>query len=223
MLPAVSQTKTVPPRSPDGAVPLGDLRFRALVSAYDWAALPVAIRRRFSKRLSDGATVVYVGTVLETTMSRAGWCLAQVARIIGAPLPTAVDSGVPSVVTVTEDMKTGGQIWTRMYTRRRTFPQVIHSSKRFAGPTGLEEYVGCGIGMALTVHVENGALVFRSAHYFMQVGRMRLRLPGWLTPGALTVTHAELGEGRFLFTLDVTHRWLGQLVAQSAAFREQMP
>jgi Domain of unknown function (DUF4166) len=200
---------------------LGDMRFRALLTAEEWAALPPAIRRRFSKRLADGNTVVYVGTVLETRMSGLGWWLAQVARVIGAPLPTSRDAGVPSVVTVTEDMVTGGQIWTRMYTRRRTFPQVIHSSKRFAGPTGLEEYVGYGIGMALTVHVEQAALVFRSAHYFLAFGPARLRLPGWLAPGALTVKHAELGEGRFLFTLDVTHAVFGQLIGQSAAFAEQ--
>ena len=199
---------------------LGDLRFRALLSSQEWAALPMPIQRRFSKRLADGATVVYVGTILETQMSGLGWCLAQVARVIGAPLPTARDAGVPSVVSVTEDMATGGQMWTRMYTRRQSFPQVIHSSKRFAGPTGLEEFVGCGVGMALTVHVEQKALVFRSAHYFVQTGRKRWRLPGWLTPGALVVRHSELGQGRFLFTLDLSHPVFGQLMAQSAAFGE---
>ncbi len=207
-------------RLPSEQEALGDLRFRALLSSHDWNQLPLPIRRRFSKRLADGATVVYVGHVIETTMTRAGWMLAQVARIIGAPLPTSRDAGLPAVVNVTEDMATGGQNWTRMYTRRAGFPQVIHSSKRFSGPTGLEEYVGTGIGMALTVHVEAGALVFRSAHYFLQLGRIRVRVPTWAAPGALTVAHIEQGQGRFLFTLDVTHPGLGQLISQRCVFQE---
>src|SRR5262245_5649821 len=84
--------------------PLGDLRFRALISDHDWAALPPAIRRRFSRRLAAGATIVYAGTVVETRMSRAGWWLAQGLRPIGAPLPISRDGNVPSVVAVTEDM-----------------------------------------------------------------------------------------------------------------------
>ena len=99
----------------------------------------------------------------------------------------------------------------------------MHSSKRFAGPTGLEEYVGYGVGMALTIHVEGGALIFRAAHYFLQLGRWRLRLPSWASPGALAVTHAELGDGRFLFRLDITHPRLGRLICQTAAFEEAQP
>jgi hypothetical protein len=156
-------------------------------------------------------------------MSRAGWWLAQAARLIGGPLPLVRDAHAPSVVTVTEDVATRGQHWTRLYARRRGFPQVVYSSKRFAGPTGLEEYVGCGVGMALTIHAEEGALIFRAAHYFFQIGDFRLRLPDWLTPGALAVTHAELGDGRFLFKLDIVHPRLGRLICQTAAFREAYP
>jgi hypothetical protein len=202
---------------------LGDLRFRALLSDADWLALPHTIRRRFSKRLSGGNTTVYVGEVIETRMSAAGWLLAQAARLIGGPLPVSRDAHVPSVVTVTEDIATNGQHWTRLYARRRGFPQVVHSSKRFAGPTGLEEYVGCGVGMALTISVEAEALIFRAAHYFIQLGRFRLRLPAWLAPGALSVTHAELGDGRFLFKLDIVHPRLGRLICQTAAFKEAHP
>jgi Domain of unknown function (DUF4166) len=127
---------------------------------------------------------------------------------------------VPMIVAVTEDAASGGQIWTRMTGRRRGFPQVIHSCKRFAGPTGLEEYVGCGIGVALRICVANEALVFRSAGYFLQIGRSKWSLPAWLTPGDLTVTHSDLGGDAFRFTLDIVHPRLGRLMRQSAVFKE---
>jgi hypothetical protein len=199
---------------------LGDLRFRALMSEQDWASLPVAIRRRFSKRLAGGHTIVYAGEILESWMSRAGWWLVQAARLIGGPLPMTRDAHVPSVVTVTEDRSGGGQIWTRLYARRNGFPQVIHSAKRFAGPTGLEEHVGCGVGMTLTVYARDGVLIFRSRNYFVRLLGRRLSLPAWLTPGTLYVTHAELPDGRFSFTLQIFHPRFGLLLRQMAMFRE---
>ena len=205
---------------PEGDGTLGDLRFRALLGEDEWASLPLPIRRRFSKRLAGGRTVVYTGEILETRMNRAGWWLAQLSRLIGAPLPTSTDAHVPSVVTVTEDMATGGQIWTRLYARRNGFPQIIHSSKRFGGATGVEEYIGHGFGMALTLHARDGALVFHSDSYFFELFGRRFMLPRWLSPGAMTVTHAEVGDGRFTFTLDVEHPRFGVLVHQVVAFRE---
>jgi uncharacterized protein DUF4166 len=197
-----------------------DLRFRALMSDRDWCSLPGAIRRRFSKRLAHGRSVVYAGEVVDTVMSRGGWLLAQMARLIGAPLPLDRCRHLPSVVSVTEDKRTRGQIWTRLYTRGHGFPQVIHSCKRFAGPTGLEEYVGRGVGMTLTVDARDGALIFRSRDYFVELGRWRLVLPRWLTPSALYVTHAELPDGKFSFTLQVIHPRFGLLIRQMAIFRE---
>jgi hypothetical protein len=200
-----------------------DLRFRALMRETEWTSLPLAIRRRFSKRLADGRTAIYAGEILETHMSRAGWWLTQAVRLVGGPLPTTRSAHVPSVVTVTEDVSSGGQIWTRLYARRRGFPQVIHSAKRFLGPTGLEEYIGRGVGMTLTVYAREGALIFRSENYFLQVFGRRLLLPAWLTPGTIYVTHAELPDDRFSFTLQVIHPRFGLLIRQMAMFREIEP
>jgi hypothetical protein len=208
----------LPPVSDTGL--LDDHRFRALLSDEDWGRLPVAIWRRFSKRLGEGKTVVYVGEIDDASLSPVGWWVAQIARVIGGPLPTGRETGVPIIVTVTEDTASGGQIWTRICARRDGFPQVIHSAKRFAGPTGLEEYVGFGVSMALLISVENEVLCFRSVSYALQLGRLRLPLPEWLTPGDLTVTHADLGGGTFRFTLEIIHPRFGRLVRQSAVFKE---
>jgi hypothetical protein len=75
----------------------------------------------------------------------------------------------------------------------------------------------------MTIHARDGALVFRSGDYSLKIFGRRLRLPAWLRPAEMTVMHAELGGGRFIFTLDVSHPRLGTLIRQSAEFRESMP
>jgi hypothetical protein len=200
---------------------LADMRFRALLGAEAWNALPAAVQVRFAKRLLPGQSVSYTGAVVACAMSPAGWLLAQLCRLIGAPLPLGRDADLAAVVTVTEDGESGGQVWTRMYARRRGFPQVIHSAKRFAGPTGLEEYLGAGFGIALTVTATGAGIRFSSDHYFLMLGGRRLRLPRWLAPGALQIDHEDLGEGCFAFTLSLNHRLLGEIVHQVGHFRDQ--
>ncbi len=205
----------------DTGAGLVDLRFRTLLGTAAWSRLPAAVRARFSKRLGPGAAVTYAGEIVESRKSRIGRLLAQICRPIGAPLPLGDDIAVPAVVTVTEDARGGGQFWTRMYGRVRGFPQVIHSAKRFAGPTGLEEYLGCGFGIALTVSADDRALHFHSHHYFLSFGRLRWRLPGWLAPGALTISHVDRGDGGFAFVLVLWHRLFGEIIAQTGMFRER--
>ena len=166
-----------------GDMALTDDRFRRLVPHAAWDALPEDVRRRFSKRLTGQATATYSGEIVWTRLSGAGWLLAQMCRLIGAPLPLAASGPAPAAVAVSEDRLSSGQCWTRLYGRPRGHPQVIHSAKSFSGATGLEEHIGGGFGMALTVRAEGGALIFTSEHYFWRLGRVRLRLPGWMTPG----------------------------------------
>ena len=197
-----------------------DPRFRRLVPPPAWDALPADVRRRFAKRLAGQAVAVYSGEIVWTRLSRAGWLLAQICRLIGAPLPLATSGPAPAAVAVSEDRRSGGQVWTRLYGRRSGHPQVIHSAKSFAGATGLEEHIGRGFGMALTVRADADALIFTSDHYFWQAGRLRLRLPQWLAPGTTVVTHQHLGSSRFAFDLKVTHALLGELVNQHGLFRD---
>src|SRR5690348_12415992 len=90
-----------------------DLRFSALLGARAWWSLPSPVRERFSKRLDAGASVTYAGEIVESHRTWFGKLLAQLCRLIGAPLPLHNDVAVPAVVTVIEDGATGGQFWTR--------------------------------------------------------------------------------------------------------------
>lgn len=198
-----------------------DNRFHTLLGEQAWLLLPSAIRRRFGKSLDAGAAVTYVGTIVQSRRTWFGSLLARLCVAIGGPLPLYDDLGAPSVVTVTEDCATGGQLWTRMYGRRRGFPQIVHSSKRFAGPTGLEEYIGCGFGIALSLKADAEALHFHSHHYFFRLGDLRMRLPSLLGPGALTISHVDFAGDWFAFVLTLRHPLFGEIISQTCLFRER--
>lgn len=212
-------------RPTSGDASTSDVRFCTLVGLEQWTKLPPAVRRRFSKRFKSGEAVLYNGHVVETSLSRAGRILSVLARLIGSPLPGPDGNTGAAAVTVIEDPVSGHQNWTRTYERAGRFPQVVHSMKRFSGPTGLEEYVGAGIGMSLVLSVEDGTLVFRSRNYFLELGQRRLRLPVALSPGIMEIVHRDEPQyphlpGAFSFRLTLTHPYLGCLVHQLAYFKE---
>lgn len=193
----------------------------ARLTGESWMQLPAPIRRRFSRHLADGERTVYLGEVAATRMTLVGRVIAQLARLVGAPLPLQASGRVPVTVIVTGCERLRGQVWTRVYDGASGFAQVIQSLKRFGGSTGLEEIVGRGVGMRLKLKVRDGALVFRSAGYFIRCLGMQLSLPNWLTPGVIEVIHREESRGQFSFSLSVTHVWAGDVIHQIAFFREE--
>jgi len=184
-----------------------------------WLTLPLSTQRRFAKFHDQSEPVTYKGTVTHTKLSRVGWCLAQLLRLIGAPLPLHTKPG-PAMVSVSPsktDAALGGQCWTRLYSGETRFPQVISSVKRFRGKTGLEEYLGFGLAIALKLKVHEKTLVFNSAGYYW----FGIPLPSPLTP-TMQVIHREEENGQFSFALRVHHQWCGNLVEQLAFFKEQL-
>lgn len=198
--------------------PLLDPRFRRLIGNDKWARLPAAVRARFGKRLAGGAVALYRGKVVECRLSRLGWLLAQLLRPVGAPLPLSAEEDIEALVAVSEDRQGKGQYWNRLYGRRRAKPQLIQSAKRFAGKSGLEEYIGGGIAMALDIEVMPDGLRFVAQDHFISLFGKRCPLPRWMVPGMCAVVHRDLGGGRFEFVLAVRHRLFGELVYQRAEF-----
>lgn len=205
--------------------PLGDIRFRQLFEDKDWNRLPRPVRRRFGRRVATGEALIYRGQVEYNRVNIWGRIINSVLRLIGAPLPLDTqNAGAAAVVTVTEATN-GSQVWMRQYARqdtKRPFPQVIQSAKHFKGPTGIEEHIGVGIGMSLIPLVEEQELVFRAQDIFWDFGPLRLTLPRCLGPKTLRAGHEELGEGHFVFTLLLEHKWFGKMVDQRVRFQDDL-
>ena len=198
---------------------LKSLRYPTLVGD-EWGTLPLSVQIRFVKSFNYRKVIVYQGRIHKTRLSKIGLILAKLSKFIGSPLPQDNNIRGPATVIVKEARNFDGQYWTRVYPSSKTFPQVIQSVKRFAGPTGLEEIISKHIGIALDVHVKEKTLSFVSNHYFLLLGKKRIVLPRFLSPGRLVVEHRETGPKRFRYSFCLHHPVLGELIYQTAIFEE---
>ncbi len=192
--------------------------FRALLGEAAWARLAPAVRGRFATQPAIDRPQRFAGRYRVIQRSAIGWCFAQACKLVGAPLPVPAGRNVPAVVTVAQAPQGGGVFWRRAY-RFRQGERICTTVKRHDERAGLMECVGRHFGMALRLSEEAGELHFRSTRFFWRLGRHQMTWPLWLSPGQMHVTHADVGQRRFRFTLAVRHPWFGETFFQDGIFQ----
>lgn len=204
------------PHSTAGATAQPELDFALLAGAAAWQQLSPAIRKRFAAGHGD---VAYHGS-LQLQASVIGRVFGAIARLFGSPLAARRKHPVAATVNVLSDGQ-GGVIWERHLGQAgQAGSQCVRSTKRLGPGGGLDECTDGGLSMRLEVCVEEGALVFYSRHYFLLLGRWRLRVPSLLTPGTCRVEHRDEGPGCFRFTLDMRHPLWGHTFHQTGVFHD---
>lgn len=198
--PALAPTHALPPA----------LDLSAQVGPAGWSRLPPAVRRRFGP---GHATAAYAGR-MELRCSPVGRVFAWLARPFGGPLSSVSDAAVPAAVRVFDD-GAGGMVWERHFDTH-----VVRSTKQMDADVGLLERTDGGLSMGLRVFEERGALVFESHCFLLMLGRLRVRVPGLLSPGTCRVRHTDLGDGLFRFELDMVHPLWGHTFHQSGVFAD---
>ena len=197
--------------------PHGVLDYRRLLGRGAWARLPADTRERFAPHAGE---VTYVGRMRRVHLNTAGRVLAQLCRLLGEPLVAGVGEGIPAHVRVFHDPR-GGATWERAYHFPHRPTRLVRSCKRLDRDGTLLECLGFGLHMRLRLEEVAGALHFISTGYFWQGAGLRIPLPQRWFPGETTVTHEDLGAGRFRFTLTIRHPLFGVLVHQDGVFRTE--
>ena len=75
--------------------------------------------------------------------------------------------------------------------------------------------------MARVTRVVDRALHFESAGYVLECFGGRVRLPRFLAPLDLIVKHQDTGAEGFVFSLNLSNPWVGELIYQEAIYREE--
>lgn len=198
------------------------LNYVDLVGWNNWIRIHPAIRKRFSTNAHKAVT--YEGVMNKVYLSFAGKIFAQLCRLIGTPLALYEGKDVPMEVKVYPNEELKGMTWDRFYQYQDNPVNRVASTKCIlAGDgneeAGLVEMVGFGFGMKLNVYEKEGAIVFESEKFFLQLGNKKIRIPGWLTPGKTLVTQRAINDEEFEFRLDVKHPILGEVYRQVGIFK----
>ncbi len=192
--------------------------FRRLLAQKAWFELTAAVRARFDH---PAASRAYPGS-MAVRASAFGWLLAQVCRLVGTPVAPWVGEAVPVNVRVWVDGD-GALVWDRTYVFGGRGPILVTSRKLMNHKGELLEIARGGLGMKLLASVEDGALCFRSTHYFWMLRGIEIAIPSLATPGQAEVIHRDVGGGRFTFSMRFVHPWAGETLFQSGTFEDPRP
>lgn len=198
------------------------LHIRALLGDAAWLRLHPAVRKRFGNDARLGETHLYRGVMQRVEASALGLIMAQLARLVGAPMAWGTGRDVPcNVVTYDDPVRPGGIVWERHYSFAPRKTQIARTTKVVNESGGLLECFGRGFGMTLKLEEKSGALHFISTSFYLQIFGHRFALPRLLSPGTLEVAHRDAGGGWFQFTLMVCHPLFGRLAFQDGYFQEK--
>jgi hypothetical protein len=172
-----------------------------LLGPVDWAALPPAVRGRFT---AHAEAMRFTGTG-RFEANLAGRVFAAIGLLFGRPLP--LRTGEARVDVEVRDDR-GGQTWARRYGFARGVEAVVSAKHLGRGGAWLEERAGVLV-MRLGLRRLGEALLFESQGFRLRLGPIDIPLPDVLTPGRMRMTHEALTAERFVFTLEARHPWFG--------------
>ncbi|MES2822344.1 MAG: DUF4166 domain-containing protein [Pseudomonadota bacterium] len=186
----------------------------------EWHCLNANVQGRFANEPALTEQIFYRGTMETVECSFFGKVFAQLTRLVVNPLTPYEGKNVPLDVILYRKAGLPGVYWQRTYYHAGRASYTVTSVKGQGNNGRLTESVGAGFGMELSVAAEEGSLVFRSTRYIWTLGKFRVPLPHLLTPGETRVTHQDLGDGSFRFTISMDHLCLGRTFYQTGVFRE---
>jgi hypothetical protein len=184
-----------------------------------WERLPQAVRIRFAH---SAPAVDYVGQFEIVRASLLGKLVSWACQIIGTPVVPRTGDNVTAIVHVAPSER--GVEWRREYRWPNRPPYLVRSTKVIGADGVLVEELPACLRMSLDVYEERKALHFVSRAYYFDVAipwskvRVRLMLPTLFSPGITHVEHIDEAEGRFRFTMTVTHPLFGEVFYQTGLF-----
>lgn len=200
----------VPPGSvPSGPVPPGLVQ-QSLGEA--WMALPPALQAHH--RAGNSLETGWLDIEFPAPMVPVLWALAALGALVrrrGTAVQTLVEKTCAGRI----------QRWRRTMRWADGQGMRFDSVWRLGDDGTLTESVRAGIGLEMRPFVVGTQLHFRGLRYVVRWGRLQFGIPGWLTPGAVSIVESALDDRQVAIDFRIRHPLFGTLYRYAGVFRVQ--
>ena len=180
----------------------------------DWHKLPRVIQRHYE--VPDGQSTCLQGTM---TIHYPNFILPMVGiiHLFGGLI---FRRGQSVQTQVEKTTSTAGSLlhWQRTMTYPDGKSHFFRSRMAYLAEHELIESIGYGFGIRITVHVENGNLVYRSNGHIWQSFGLCLNIPDCLLLGAATISEHAVSDDRFYLDFTIRHPWWGETYSYRGEF-----
>lgn len=182
----------------------------------EWLKIHPNIQNRFSQDPSPEKPICYTGVMTQVHCSWLGKILAHSVQWTGALQPYK-GTNIPVEIRVSAKPGIEGVFKERIYqfSGKKSFR---FNSLMTMKDGKLLEFVGGGFGMQIHIDVKDGNLHFSDKGYFLKIGRLKIPLPYFMSPGDTYLLHEDAGENKFKIVIRIRHRLFGEMYYQEGVF-----
>lgn len=186
-----------------------------------WQNLSPKTQARFEIDPTHEIPKEYVGEMTEVGCSWVGALLANMTRLIGAPLIPYSEKNVPIDVTVFKKPENPAIYKKRTYRFKNHKPFTVLSWMKLGAKGQFQEFVGFGLGMNMILDAKDQKLCFLGQGYFLEIFGFCIPIPFFLSPGKALIIHSDHGDNAFRVRIEMRHPWFGLMYMQDGVFRDK--
>lgn len=183
-----------------------------------WEQLDRLVQRHYDISPGTSSKMVIEGVMSEVYHSNIAKLFLLPGRLFGA-LVLYRGRDVPTrVVNRTRTDDRDAMYWHRTFHFSGQNPVVFGSRMVHTRGNEIIEFVRYGMGIRMSLSVQDAALVYKSLGYVWRIGALSIPIPGWALLGNAVIVEKAISDDAFEIEFVIRHPLLGKTFSYEGIF-----
>lgn len=183
-----------------------------------WDKLADIVQQHYDITPGRPANMTIRGVMDEVYHSPVAKLFLLPGRLFGALVPYKGKHIPTEVQNWTTRENTAAMFWHRSLSFPNKAPVIFRSRMEYINDHEIIEYVRFGMGIRMTMSVEDSALIFESIGYVWKLGPVSIPIPTWAILGDARIMEKATGENKFYIDFTMDHPIFGRTFSYSGTY-----